>query len=143
MKLATVLLLAPALMSSSDIPHQELLGFWKSNEEKTLASMHATPGVTKKAKEMFENNVFGKRVVEYKIDTYRARYENEEDNSEALNRYYTYRVLEKGENYLILEYRIPLVKNNLRRKTIFMDGNCYYELVSRWNFKEFFCRIKP
>jgi hypothetical protein len=142
MKRAAVIFSAFLLMGSNDVPHQDLLGVWKSNEEMTLASMRATPGVTKKAKDIFENDFFGRLIIEYKIDSYRARYEDEEDNIDEFHHYYPYRVLDRGDNYYILETRIPLVKDNLRQKTIYMDGECYYQLVSRWNFREYFCRIQ-
>lgn len=140
MRLTTFLTIALTLVGCSPIPHEDLLGYWKSNEPKTLESMRATPGITEKAKELFEKDFFGKLVIEYKADTYRAKFEREEDNIEEFDQYYPYKILKKGEGYYLVESYSQHLEENETKK-IYMDGNCYYVLVSKWNFREYFCRF--
>jgi hypothetical protein len=141
MKTVINLIIVVSLIGCSQIPHKDLLGYWKSNELKTLTSMRSTPGVPEKSKEVWGNNIFGKLVVEYKENTYRSKFELEEDNIEEFYQYYPYKVLEKGTNYYLLESQHQLF-DETETKTIYMDGNCYYVLVSKWKFREYFCKIK-
>ena len=141
MNLIIILILALSLFGCSQKPHKNLLGYWKSDEQKTLESMRVTPGVTDKAKELFENNFFGKLVVEYKEDTYRAKYVDEEDNLEEFYKYYPYKVIEVNEDYYLVESYSQLLGENEIKK-IYKDGDCYYVLISKWSFREYFCRTK-
>jgi len=141
MKIAINLIIVVSLIGCSQIPHQDLLGYWKSDESKTLKSMRSTPGITEKSKELFENNFFGKLVVEYKEDTYRSKFELDEDNIKEFYKYYPYKVLEKGPNYYLLQGQDLLFGGTDTRK-IYMDGDCYYVLITKWKFREYFCRIK-
>lgn len=79
--------------------------------------------------------------MEYKVDTYRAKYELEEDNIEEFYKYYSYKVPEKGEDYFLVESYSHLLEEKETKK-IRLDGDCYYVLVSKWNFREYFCRFK-
>jgi len=128
----------PILGCSNDT-HQDLLGYWKSNEQKTLESMRNTPGITEEAKEMFTGNFFGKLVIEYKKDTYRALYENEEENPKEFYQYQPYKVLKVTNEYYLTESYSDLLEE-IEIKKLYKEGDCYYVFTSKWNFKEYFCR---
>jgi len=141
MKLFVYLAMVVTLLGCSKPPHEELLGYWKSNESRTLESMRKTPGIPMETREFFENNFFGKLVVEYKVDTVRSKYELDKDNIEEFYKYYPYKVLEKGKNYYLLESHSYISDENDINK-IHMEGNCYYALVTKYDFREYFCRIE-
>lgn len=141
MKQAILTALATTLVACAHSPHEELIGFWRSNEAKTLESMHATPSVTKEAKQFLEDGFFGHYVVEFRKDTYRALSEIEEENIEEFYKYYPYKIVEKGEDYYLIEsYSLLLEENEIRK--IYMEGDCYYSLISKWDFRDYYCRMK-
>ena len=130
-----------SLFGCSNDDHQGLIGFWKSNEKMTLESMRSTPGITKEAKAIFNNNFFGKLIIEYKSDTYRSLYENEKDNPKEFYQYQPYKVIEVTDKYYVTESYSDLLGENEKQK-LYRVGECCYAYVTKWNFKEFFCRIK-
>ena len=134
-------ILALSIIGCSNNEHQDLLGYWKSNEQKTLESVRNTPGITDKAKKIFNNNFFGKLIIEYKIDTYRALYENDEENPKEFYQYQPYSLLEvTNEYYLAESYNDILEEKEIQK--LYKDGDCYYVFTSKWNFKEYFCRVR-
>ena len=118
-----------------------LVGFWKSNEVKTLESMNQTKGVTEQAKNIFEKGFFGQLVIEYREKDYRSRFIKEEDNVEEFDEYIKYKILEETEKFILIE-SIDLLSNELETKKLFKENNCYYVLVSKWEFKEYFCKFE-
>ena len=117
------------------VPHSTLLGKWKSNEKLTLESMNGVEGVTKKAREVFENNFFGHLVVEYKEKEYRSI--NDKDNIESS--FVPYEVLEVTDRYIRIREWSDLLKEN-EESTLYFEGDCYYVITSKFNFREYFCR---
>lgn len=129
------------LFGCGNVPHKDLLGYWKSDEKKTLESMNSKPEITEKAKEVFKNDFFGKFIVEYKIDTYRARFEKKEENIEEFDQFYPYKVIDITDEYYFLE-SYDLLQDTIEKKKIYKDGDCHFVLISKWEFREYFCRIQ-
>ena len=113
-----------------------LLGKWKSNEKLTLASMNSVEGVTPKARESFENELFGHLMVEFREKKYRTI--NDKDNYES--GFVPYEVLEVTDRYIRLREWSDLLKE-YEGSTLYLDGECYYVMTSKFNFREYFCRF--
>ena len=139
MKIGVFLILCGLLTTPKIVFSNELLGFWKSDEQKTLASMNQVEGITDKARELFEEDFFGHLVTEYRESDTRSFFDNG-DNVEELLDYHSYKVLEVNPSrFRVLVYD-PLEKKELE-KTLWREGDCYYIHVSKWQFKEYFCKI--
>ncbi len=136
-KIIAIFFIISLLVGCSMNPTKSLIGKWKSNEQKTLASVEATKGVSEKAKLLFNKDFFGKLIVEYKKDTYRAWYENKE----ATEGPEPYKLLEATDKYYIVE-AIDLLSGKKVPKQMFWDNECYYLLVSKWKFREYFCKVE-
>jgi len=119
----------------------DLVGFWQSNKELTLKSMRETKGITPEASKLFGGDFFGQLIIEYRNDSYRALFIKPEDNVEALEKYYGYKIVEETEGFYLIESYDPLLEKNEIKK-LYKAGNCNYLLVSRWQFKEYFCKIE-
>ena len=119
------------------VPHSALLGKWKSNEKLTLDSMNSVAGVVPKVRELFENDFFGHLVVEYKENEYRSI--NEKDNYESS--FKPYEVLEVTDGYIRIRDWNDLLKDS-EETTLHFEGDCYYALTTKYNFREYFCRYE-
>ncbi len=103
--------------------------------------MSKVKDITPEALELFEGDFFGKLIVEFKEKTYRAKSPNAEDNIDEFYEYYPYKIIEKGEGYYLIEsYSHLLEENEIKKFTI--EGDCYFVPISKWNFNEYFCKIK-
>ena len=117
--------------------HERLVGIWKSNEEKTIASMLSLEGVTDNAKELFTNNFFGKLEVTFKRSKMKSFLSGED--FEGNDEYIDYQVMEIRPESITIRYFNKLLEDFESQKLTF-EGNCYYVLVSKWKFKEYFCK---
>ena len=122
----------PALASNP------LIGVWKSNSELTLASLSTTDGISDDSREYLKQNVFGLLTREFtatEVRTYFGRIKEGEPGSS----YQPYRILESNDNKIVIEHTDPLTGKRTV-STLYPENNCYYELVSKWQYKEYFCR---
>lgn len=119
----------------------ELVGIWKSNSEKTLASMREVEGISCKAKRLFEGDFFGHLIAEYTDVQGRFYFDREEDNTEGMKEFSRYRLLEETPEKFVIEYYDGLTESEVT-KELWREGGCYWVLVSKWEFREYFCRIK-
>jgi hypothetical protein len=118
----------------------ELIGVWKSDEQKTLASMNQTTGVTKEAKKIFEDNLFGRLKTEFRKDEWRAYFDAEEDNVEGMEGFRPYALIEETDKEFIIEYYDEMNEEKVT-KVLRREGDCYWLPVSRWQFREYFCKV--
>jgi hypothetical protein len=121
---------------SSTSPHEQLLGVWQSNEEMTLESMRQVDGVPGEARALFENDFLGNLIVEYREDT--ARMVSDKDGLDS--GFQPYEVIEASADQI----RIRELGNAMgdSEKTLHFEGDCYYIVVSRFEFREYFCRVE-
>ena len=141
MRILKLILIIFLLPSCSGVKKNTLVGIWKSNEEMTLKSMRETPGISEKARALFQHEFFGKLINEYGTKTAKTYFENPSDNYEGIDKPSPYKIIEEtNEYYIISSY------NNFLKKhesiTLYKAENCYYVLVSKWKFREYFCRIE-
>ena len=126
---------AVMLTGCDDKPANSLIGKWKSDADKTLASMRSMKDIPDEAKAYFEDHFFGRLTIAYKPKTYSAILEGEEGIKPDE---FPYRIVEETDDYYIVESELLGAKFN---KKLFKDHDCYYELTSEWNFREYFCRV--
>ena len=140
MKRYLLTILSMLIFGNVNAEENPLLGFWKSNEALTIESMRETEGITDKIKAVFEDNFFGKLIVEYRDQDFRAMYEDPKDNIDEFEKYHPYKILDKTDEYYLVEsYDLLLNKNEIKK--VYRAGKCYYVLISKWNFREYFCPI--
>ena len=119
---------------SSELPSW-LIGVWKSNEALTLKSMNSTPGVTEKAKEILSNNFFGELIHIYTAQSGISYLPEEKaDTTENIE----YKKISIGENNVTLTYYSRIFEEDMDT-TLYREKECFYILVTKWEFREYFC----
>lgn len=126
------------LVVSCSKPHP-LNGKWKSNEDKTLVSMNNTSDIPEDIRNKFSNDFFGKLTIEIDFPNSRAIFDNPQPSESHLLEWSTFKVLKHKDNYWLIEYSDPVSKEEVTSE-IYLEDNCYYTLVSKWQFKEYFCQ---
>ena len=138
MKYRVVILVFMSLIASkglsSEIPDW-LIGTWKSNEELTLKSMNSTAGVTEEAKLIFSKGFFGSLIQIYTTQK-GVSYLLEEKSGTAENMKFS--EINLGENSVTLTYYSKIFEEEINT-TLYRDESCFYILVSKWRFREYFC----
>ena len=112
-----------------------LVGKWKSNEKLTLESMNRVEGVTLEARELFENDFFGNAVVEYKEDVFRIT----DKKLDYVSDFEPYEILEATSTKIRLK-SWNSVFEEYQEWDLFLNGDCYYIIVSKFEFREYYCR---
>ncbi len=134
--LACVLFILPAFTQAQ----QKLfyVGKWQSNEEKTLASMRATQGIPEGARTMFANDFFGKLVNEFSSQAFTTYFTKQKPDSPV---FIDANIVMLSENTIRITYFDEKRRQETIRELTFED-DCYSLLVTEWQFKEYFCRVK-
>ncbi len=119
-------------------PSNPLIGIWKSNSERTLASLNTVEGISDDARKYLKQNVFGLLTREFTATELRT-YFGQVKAGEQSSKFQPYRIVETNDNKIVIEHTDPLT-NKKTVSTLYPEGECYYELVSKWQYKEYFCR---
>jgi hypothetical protein len=130
--LVSLLVLAAGCAKVSDNP---LIGTWQSDADATLADMHRHPEVTEKSKRFFENDFFGHLRVTYTIDEYLT------DDDKGFHTEVPYKVAQVTTDHVDVMHFDELQQKDVTER-IHLDGNKIYVFTSKYNFKEYFRRIK-
>lgn len=143
MRLLTIILVIILFSGCSNIRNYrgELIGVWKSDAKKTLASMESASGINDKAKKIFVDDFFGHLIVEYRKHDVRAYFDNIDDTIEEMLEFYPYKLLEADDSKFVVE-RYDLLEQKNKVITLYRDGDCYFIEVSGMGFYEYFCKIK-
>jgi len=112
-----------------------LIGTWKSNEKMTLSSMNSTAGITEDAKEIFNNGFFGKLITIYSGRNSLTYYF---DEAASAKEYFDLLDIDADDTTVTFRYFNEAFKDDLTT-TIHRDESCFYILVSKWRFREYFC----
>lgn len=139
--LVPLLIFALSACVQSLQPHNELIGVWKSDAEKTLQSMRSVEGIPEKSKQLLENNLFGHLVVEYREHEARSYFDADEHKATAMKAFYPYRLTEASKDAFVVHY-YDETEGKYLTKTLRREGDCYFMPVTKWNFHEYFCRVK-
>jgi hypothetical protein len=117
------------------VPHQAILGKWKSNAKLTLESVNSIEEMTPNTRAFLGDDFFGYLVIEIREDE--SRTTHEKDNYDS--GFERYEVLEVSDEFI----RIKAWSNffqNYDERTLYLDDDCYYEIFREFGFREYFCR---
>lgn len=115
--------------------HSAILGKWRSNAQLTLESVVETKGITPRTRAFLESDFFGHQEVEIREDDTRTTDQRDDYDSG----YEPYQVLEIADGYV----RIRAWSNFFQGydvRTLYLDGDCYYEIFAEFAFRNYFCR---
>jgi hypothetical protein len=115
-------------------PHRAIIGTWKSDAEQTLQSMNQTADLPPHARSRFENDLYGHLIVEYRVDTVRARF----DNSNYDTGYLPYEVIAVSDGKIETREWNEILQI-FETSTTFIDGKCIYGISAEYSFREYFC----
>ena len=96
--------------------------------------MNLYPEVSQKARKIIENNFFGRLVQIFRKSDSTSYFIDEEPERLKYEAYE--KVSVKGDTITLVDFNDTL---GMMEHTIYRDGRCFYMLVSRWDFKEYFC----
>ncbi len=128
-------ILALSACGTGTVPHEAILGKWKSNAPLTLQSMHATDGLAPQSRALLNNAFFGH--METEIRETESRTTNKKDNYDSGFEPYT--VLEVTERFVRIKAWNSFFQDYDVR-TLYLEGNCYYEIFKVFHFRQYFCR---
>ncbi len=111
-----------------------LVGVWKSDAPRTVASMRATPGIPEDIRHALEADYYGHLVLEYRAGTVRAYFDNRDYDSGRR----PYRVLSADDERVVTSEWNELL-GTFEESTAYRDGECIFGLAENWAFREYFC----
>jgi len=130
---------AITLLSSACADRQQIpaafVGTWQSDESLTLASMSKSQDLSQSDREMFSNDFFGDRVMEFQIDRARSYFVGcEWEGVEQDMSWHRYDVAASGPDFMTL--KAPLEVATWR-----IEGELIYVELPKWNFREYWRRV--
>jgi hypothetical protein len=111
-----------------------IVGVWKSDAERTLASMRATPGIPEERRRELESDYYGHLVLEYDADTVRAHFDNEDYDSGRR----PYRVVTADAERIVTSEWNELTQE-FEETVAYRDGDCIYALAAEFHYREYYC----
>lgn len=117
------------------VPHEAILGKWKSNVQLTLKSISSTKGLTSQSRSFLQDDFFGYLETEFKESE--SRTTNQRDNYDS--GFEPYEVLEVSDKHV----RIRAWSNffqNYDERVLYLEGDCYYEIFRQFGFRQYFCK---
>jgi len=131
MKYATFLIIF--VLSNTAIGQDCLLsGEWVSNEEMTLTSMNSSGKINEKQRKLLSSDFFGKLKLTYTCNSVTSLFEGQ-------SRISTYELVRNENGGFIMKSIVDDVKYD--QEIWFTDDNrCYYSVVGKLNFNEYFCK---
>ena len=133
------LIVSFALLSLACTERQKIpsafVGTWQSDESLTLTSMSKSQDVSQSDKEMFSNDFFGDRVMEFQIDRARSYFVGDEwEGVEQDMSWHRYDVVASGPDFMTL--RLSAEDTTWR-----IEGKYIYAEIPKWNFREYWRRV--
>jgi hypothetical protein len=115
-------------------PERSIVGVWRSDAARTLASMQSTPGIPDDVRATLADDYYGHLVIEYRAATVRARFDNSDyDSGER-----PYRVAESTPEYVVTEEWNEILRE-FETSTTYFDGECIYAVAAQYAFREYYC----
>jgi hypothetical protein len=115
-------------------PSSGIVGVWKSDTERTLQSMRATPGIPEERRRELESDYYGHLVLEYDADTVRAYFDNEDYDSGRR----PYRVVSADSERIVTSEWNELI-GEYEESVAYRDGDCIYALAADFAYREYYC----
>lgn len=132
--------LAAMLLWADEPPapaHAAIIGTWKSDAARTIDAMDEVDGISPEVRAAFADDYFGHLIIEYRVDTVRAHF----DNSDYDSGYRPYDVVEVTGDYIVTREW-----NEIRRiyeeSTTYIDPPCIYGVSSEYGFREYYCAVE-
>lgn len=129
--------LLQACESRNEIP-AAFIGSWQSDEQLTLASMRGSKLVDPEARALFEDDFFGRLVVDYRQFEGRSYFVDEGERPE----FQPHDIVASGPNFVT--FRVP-DNENLgldTERSWYVDGDMMIVQLDEWGFVEVFKRIE-
>lgn len=131
----SAVLLALVGCQDRSVPHEAILGMWKSNEQLTLQSVYRNDGLTHRSREILADDFFGHQLVEIREDESRTIHPKDDYDSG----FEPYEVLEVSADYVRIKAWNSFFQDyNVR--TLYLEGDCYYEIFKMFGFRTYFCK---
>ncbi len=132
---AMKILLAIAILIISQMAHaNSLLGNWKSDEERTLQEVRKIFAMPKKVRDLFENNFFGN--LEFQFTENKIYSELDGKKYEE-----PYEVISYTDKSITIKSWSILLQED-EETTYYIEGEAIYVIISKYNFREYFKRVK-
>ena len=119
------------------VAHEAILGTWKSNAPLTLRSVERTAGIMPQTRAFLRDDFFGHMEVE--IREGESRTTHARDNYDS--GFEPYEVLEVSDRFV----RIKIWSNFFQDydvRTLYLEGDCYYEIFREFEFRQYFCKTE-
>ena len=130
-------LICGAMAGCGPPTHQAIIGTWQSDAELTLQSMNQAADLPAEARSYFNDDYYGHLIVEYRVDTVRARF----DNSDYDTGYQPYEVVTVGDDKIVTREWNEILRV-FETSTTYLDGECIYGLSAQYAFREYFCPLE-
>ena len=117
------------------VAHEAILGKWRSNAPLTLKSVDRVKGITPQTRAFLHDDFFGHMEVE--IRKYESRTTHEKDNYDS--GFGPYEVLEVSNRFVRIKTWNAFFQDYDVR-TLYLEGDCYYEIFKEFEFRQYFCR---
>jgi hypothetical protein len=134
--LHSLLLVVGTILSMEPVQSAEcpLAGNWRSNEAKTLASMHATGKVNEQQQALFENHYFGSLTLNFTCSEMTSRYAGDVET-------FPYTLVKQEGNLITIRTTDEESDEEVEHQlTLEPGGQCYSKPVANLGFNEYFCR---
>ena len=128
-------ILALAGCKGPTVPHEAIIGTWKSNERLTLRSVSETKRISPQSRAFLANDFFGHQVVEIREGESRTTHPKDDYDSG----FEPYEVIEVSDDFV----RIKAWSNFFQDydvRTLYLEGDCYYEIFKTFGFRSYFCK---
>lgn len=119
------------------VAHEAILGTWKSNAPLTIRSVESVKGLTPQTRAFLRDGFFGHMEVEIREGD--SRTTHEKDNYDS--GFEPYEVLEVSEKFVRIKTWSNFFKDYDVR-TLYLEGDCYYEIFREFEFRQYFCRTE-
>lgn len=129
------LLLLSAGCADQRVPHEAILGIWKSNAELTEESLKDSGKLSPHSRDFLTDDFFGHQVVEIRENE--SRTTHEKDNYDS--GFEPYQVLEVSERFVRIKAWSNFFKSYDER-VLYLEGNCYYEIFRHFGFRTYYCK---
>ena len=110
-----------------------LLGKWQSDEERTLQEVKKVVDMPKVARDLLENNFFGKLIFEFTETKIYSEFD--ENKSEDI-----YEVVRIKDDSVIIKVWSELLQED-EKITYHIEGETIYVITTKYNIREYFKRI--
>lgn len=119
------------------VAHEAIIGKWRSNAPLTLESVDRVEGITPQTRAFLHDDFFGHMEVE--IKTNESRTTHEKDNYDS--GFGPYEVLEVSDGFVRIKSWNSFFQDYDIR-TLYLEGECYYEIFREFEFRQYFCRTE-